>query len=52
MKTVAGIKARGDRAAMEDLVKRYVTGKKVPQALITERLLRYPKASFVYSVDL
>ena len=52
MKTVAGLKARGDKNAMAGLVSRYVTGKKVPQALITERLLRYPKASFVYSIDL
>lgn len=51
MKIVAGLKARGDRAAMEALVARHVTGDSVPQALVTERMLRYPKASFVYSVE-
>ncbi|RME25290.1 MAG: hypothetical protein D6806_08095, partial [Deltaproteobacteria bacterium] len=49
MKLVAGIKARGDRAAAQRLVKKYVDGKIVPHALIKERVLRFPKASFVYS---
>jgi hypothetical protein len=52
MKTVAGIKARGDRKAAEALAKRYVDGKVVPHKIIQERFLRFPKASFVYSVKL
>ena len=52
MRQVGAIKAKGDRAALEALVERYVKGKRVPQALITERLLRNPKASFVFSLDL
>lgn len=50
MKVVAGIKARGDRKAAEALAKRYVDGTVVPHAIIQERFLRFPKASFVYSV--
>jgi hypothetical protein len=51
MKMVAGIKARGDAKAANDLVKRYVDGSTVvPHAMIAERLLRFPKASFVYSI--
>lgn len=52
MRQVGAIKSRGDRAALEALVDRYVKGSAVPQALITERLLRHPKASFVFSLDL
>lgn len=50
MKTVAGIKARGDAAAANALLERYVDGGAVPQAAIAERFLRQPKMSFVYSV--
>lgn len=51
MKTVAGIKARGDRAAAEALIKKYVDSSDVvPHETIKERFLRHPKASFVYSV--
>ena len=52
MELVAGIKARGDRKLAETLAEQMVDGDVVPQELITERLLRQPKASFVYSVDL
>jgi hypothetical protein len=52
MAVVGGIKARGDRAGAEALVKRYVDGDVVPQATIAERWLRSPKASFVYAVVL
>ncbi len=52
MKVVAGIKARGDRKAAEALIKRYVDGKVVPHATVQERFLRFPKASFVYTVKL
>lgn len=50
MKHTGGIKARGDKAAALKLVEKYVDGKVVPHAVITERYLRFPKASFVYSV--
>jgi hypothetical protein len=66
---VAGIKARGDKATAERLVKEYVdvaapsTGEKKDAAtekskfgkmheVITERMLRAPKPSFVYSIKL
>jgi hypothetical protein len=52
MKVVGGIKARGDKAAAEALVARYVDGATVPQKEIAARWLRFPKASFVYSLDL
>jgi hypothetical protein len=52
MKTVGGIKARGDKAAAEALAAKYVDGPAVPQKLIAERMLRFPKASFVYAVAL
>jgi len=52
MKVVAGIKARGDKAAATSLAKKYVDGPRVPHKIISERFLRFPKASFVYSVHL
>ena len=52
MAQVGAIKAKGDKAALEALVERYVKGNVVPQALITERLLRNPKANFVFSIDM
>jgi hypothetical protein len=51
MKEVAGIKARGDKAAAEKLIARYVDAETVvPHKTISERVLRHPKPSFVYSV--
>lgn len=50
MKTVAGIKARGDKAAADALLAKYVDGTVVPHHTIQERFLRFPKASLVYSV--
>jgi hypothetical protein len=51
MKTVAGIKARGDKAGAKALLDKYVESSKVvPHDIIKERFLRVPKASFVYSV--
>lgn len=51
MKTVAGIKARGDVKAATELFAKYVdAGTVVPHAIVAERFLRFPKASFVYSV--
>jgi hypothetical protein len=52
MKTVAGIKARGDRKAAEALIAKYVDGTVVPHAIIKERFLRFPKPSFVYAVEI
>ena len=52
MTVVGRIKARGDKAGAEALVNKYVTSKVVPQALIKQRMLRYPKATFVYGVRL
>ena len=52
MKTVAGIKARGDVRAAEALAKKYVDGKVVPFDAISERFGRAPRNSFVYSVTL
>jgi len=52
MKLVAGIKARGDKAAAEALLAKYVDGPAVPQKVIAERYLRFPKASFVYDIEL
>lgn len=53
--TVAQIKAKGDKAGAEVLLKEYVdvTGeKKKLHDVITERMTRAPKASFVYDVKL
>ncbi len=51
MKEVAGIKARGDKAAAEKLIAKYVDAETVvPHKVISERFLRHAKPSFVYSV--
>jgi hypothetical protein len=52
MKVVGGLKARGDKAGAEALAKKYVDSAKVPQKQITERVLRFPKPSFVYGIDI
>ena len=53
MKLVGGIKARGDKDVAEQLLQKYVDGNKVvPHDIIKERFTRFPKASFVYTVDL
>ncbi|MBA3457013.1 MAG: hypothetical protein H0T42_28250 [Deltaproteobacteria bacterium] len=52
MKVVARIKSRGDKKAADALAKKYVDGPRVPHTIISERFLRFPKASFVYSVRL
>ncbi len=51
MRQVGAIKATGDRAAAEALVTRYVDGDLVPQAVISERVRRHPKATFIYALD-
>lgn len=53
-KTVLGIKGRGDKAAAQKLVTEFVDKDgewKQLRAVITERWLRAPRASFVYAVD-
>jgi hypothetical protein len=52
MKLVGGIKARGDRAGARELIAKYVDGAVVPHAAISERFLRTPKPSLVYSVSM
>lgn len=52
MQAVARIKAMNDKAAAEALVKKYVDGPGVPRSAIAERVLRFPKNSFVYAVKL
>ncbi len=50
MARVLHLKARNDRAAAEEIARRYVDGDRVPQAVITERFHAFPQVSFVYSV--
>ncbi len=52
MTIVGGIKASNDQQKALQLVHKYVDGDIVPQRLIAERVLRFPKASFVYALDL
>jgi hypothetical protein len=52
MRQVGRIKARGAKRRARKLVKKYVEGRTVPFAVIKERILRYPKASFVYALSL
>jgi len=53
LKLVAGIKARGDKAAALALIAKYVDAKTVvPHDLLADRYLRFPRASYVYAVDL
>jgi hypothetical protein len=52
MKVVGEMKAKGDKAGAEALAKKYVDGTVVPHKLIADRMLRYPKASFVYAIQL
>ena len=52
MRLVGRIKGRGNKAEALELIRRYVDGRRVPFKMIKERMLRYPKASFVYALDL
>jgi hypothetical protein len=52
MKVVGHLKATMDKKAALALAARYVDGDRVPQKLITERELKYPKQSLVYAVRL
>jgi hypothetical protein len=49
---VGAIKAKADKAAALELAKRYVDGPTVPQKVITERILRNPRQTFVYALGL
>ena len=51
MRQSGSIKATGDKAAAEQLKAKYVDSEFLPLELISERILRHPKASFVYAVD-
>jgi hypothetical protein len=51
MKVAGSIKAQGDKAQAEILVKKYVDGNVVPMKIVAERLLRYPKVNFVYDIE-
>ncbi|MDX9723047.1 MAG: hypothetical protein RBU37_20015, partial [Myxococcota bacterium] len=48
MTEVGKIKGAGDKAAAEALIAKYVDAASFPAATISERMLRYPKASMVY----
>ena len=50
MTVIGALKAKGDKAMAEHLVKKYVDGKVVPMEIIAERSLRHPKAAFVYGL--
>jgi len=51
MKTVAGIKGRGDKKGIEALLGKYVDGSNVvPHTTIEERWAREPRVSLVYSL--
>ena len=52
MKAVATIKATGDKAAAEALAKKDVDDNPAVIKLVTDRVLRFPKTSFVYALDL
>jgi hypothetical protein len=55
MGQVAGVKAKGDKKRAEALKKDFVDAKgemERMRAVIAERVLRHPKASFVYSIRL
>jgi len=51
MRDVAQIKARGDKARAEERLKEFVEPRKLHD-VVTERITRAPKASFVYAVRL
>lgn len=51
MKTVAGIKGRGDKKGIEALLSKYVDGSNVvPHSVIEERFAREPRVNLVYSL--
>jgi hypothetical protein len=51
MKTVAGIKGRGDKKGIEELLRKYVDGGSVvPHTIIEDRWSREPRVTLVYSL--
>lgn len=52
MKDVARMKARNDKQGAEALAKKHVESSAIPHAVIAERVLRFPKNSFVYALDM
>ncbi len=51
MQTVAGLKGRGDKKGVEELLRKYVDSSNVvPHAAIEERWSREPRVSLVYSL--
>jgi len=52
MELVGRIKATGNRKKAEALKAKYVDSEFLPVELIAERILRHPKANFVYAFDL
>lgn len=52
MQSVGRIKATNDKKAAQQLVSQYVDAPKAPHKLITERMTKAPKASFVYAFDM
>lgn len=52
MRQVAQMKARNDKQGADALAKKHADGGQIPQAVIGERVLRFPKNSFVYALDL
>ncbi|MFH1809194.1 MAG: hypothetical protein ABIJ09_10655 [Pseudomonadota bacterium] len=53
MRLVGQMKAGGDKAGAEALIRRFTEGEgltKIHEALVKERVLRFPKESFVYAV--
>lgn len=53
MKKVATLKAKGDVAGAKELIAEHTSAegqRRIHAAVITERVLRFPKASFVYGV--
>jgi len=52
MRAVGEVKSRGEKDRGKDLIDRYVEGDVVPQDVIRDRMLRHPKANFVYAVTL
>ncbi len=52
MKIAGKIKAAGQKKRAEKLIAEYVDSDYVPVELIKERVLRFPKASFVYAVEM
>jgi hypothetical protein len=51
LQVIAGIKARGDKAAAVKLLHTYVDDPRAPTKAISKRFGRFNRASFVYAID-